>query len=381
MTTESSTTFVSDTAQLVTAIRADKNGGTIELLPGTYTGFDLYDVNPTSKITITSAESSSQAVLTGLQLSDSSNFTFQNLVMSTADTAPGTNPAAVTPFKFDTTSNLAFNNVDVTGSSSVNPAENVNGFSIETSSGISITNSTFQYLNNALGVVNSKNVLVQSDLFQNEYNDGIDAAAVTNITITGSTWKNMIAADTTAHADAIQFFTTDTTVASSGITITNNVITRGTGGAGLQGIFMTDPSGVLPYSNVTISGNAMTGIAYDAIYLENLGSGKVTGNTVTAYSDQQSWIQIDHSKNLTVSGNKAEKFGFNDDSGLSMSDNTVTSAVPTPTSSGSAPSSSASMSALLAQSAASLASHSSAATSAVSPVTATSSPSVLALPK
>jgi hypothetical protein len=380
MSSESSITFVMDTAQLETAIKADSNGGTIELLPGTYTAVNLYGANPTSNITLTSALPTSQAILTGLDVNDSSNFTFQNLVMSTAGAAPGADPAAVTPFTFDNSSNLSFNNIDVTGSQSANPAGNVNGFGIESSSGISITNSTFQYLDNALGVSNSSNVLVQNDLFQNEYNDGFDGAADTNVTITDSTWQNMIAADTTQHADAIQFFTTGTTVASSNITITDNTITRGTGGSALQGIFMTDQVGDLPYTNVTISGNTLTGIAYDALYLDDLAGGQVTNNTVTAYTDQPSWIQINQSTNLTVTGNSAERYGFNDDTNLTTADNNINSPIPPPPSIGATASTDVSTSALLVQSAASLASGSSATISAAPPINATAGPNVLALP-
>src|SRR5271154_7021561 len=84
--TTSPVTIVSNSTQLLAAVKADTKGGTIELAAGTYAPFTLYGTNPSAAINITSETSKASAVLTGFTINDSSNITFSNLTMSTAST-------------------------------------------------------------------------------------------------------------------------------------------------------------------------------------------------------------------------------------------------------------------------------------------------------
>src|SRR3546814_9183840 len=80
------------------------------------------------------------------------------------------------------------------------------------------------------------------------------------------------------HADAIQFWTTGSTVASKNIEISNNQITGKSGGQ-IQGIFITDQSGgKLPYSNMVVKNNTLIGTHWHGITLMYDSGTSVTGN-------------------------------------------------------------------------------------------------------
>src|SRR3546814_7621840 len=82
--------------------------------------------------------------------------------------------------------------------------------------------------------------------------DGFNFVQVQDVKVIGNSLKDFspVSGD---HADAIQFWTTGSTVASKNIEISNNLITGKSGGQ-MQGIFITDQSGgKLPYPNLVRS--------------------------------------------------------------------------------------------------------------------------------
>lgn len=72
-----------------------------------------------------------------------------------------------------------------------------------------------------------------------------------------------IPTDVATHPDAFQFWTTNATKPTVGLTLRGNVYERGRGDP-LQGLFLNDESGV-GYRNVLIEGNAVVGPTWDGI--------------------------------------------------------------------------------------------------------------------
>ena len=93
------------------------------------------------------------------------------------------------------------------------------------------------------------------------------------------------------HPDAIQFWTTNTTVAATDITITGNTFDRGSGVI-VQGIFIQDEVGTLPYQRLTIADNVIVGAAYNGIAVRGAVDATLTNNTVIGEEDQTSWISL-----------------------------------------------------------------------------------------
>ncbi len=113
------------------------------------------------------------------------------------------------------------------------------------------------------------------------------------------------------HPDAIQFLTTGTTAASHDINITGNLITRGTGDA-VQGIFMRDEVGTLPYANVNIDNNMLVGTGYNGITVLGGKTVAVTNNTLDSLPGDTNvtWVMVQNADNVTASGNTAKSFIF-----------------------------------------------------------------------
>lgn len=311
---------VSTSAQLVAALQAAKGGETILLAGGTYSDILLYKINPASNVTIMSQSATNPAVLTGLNVNVSSNLSFKNLTMATSLYNAPTSTQAATPFVVQGSSNVNFDTVSVHGTMDNNAQNDVNGLRIQASTNVTVSNSEFQQLYNAVTDLNNTNVSFINNSFHDIRNDGIDNGGSSNVTITGNKFTNFTpvgAVGTTGdHADAIQFWTTNTTADVSNITVTNNTITRGTGSY-LQGIFITDQVGV-HYNNVTVTGNTLTGTEYNGITVQNAVGDTVANNSIIGYDGMQSSLRLQNTSQLTLSNNTANFYNLVGNTSLSQ---------------------------------------------------------------
>src|SRR3546814_397544 len=125
-------------------------------------------------------------------------------------------------------------------------------------------------------------------------------------------------------SDLIQLWTTNTTESARNISITGNVFERGDGDI-IQGIFLRDQSGgKLPYQDVTISDNIVLGGMYNGISVGNANGLVMTDNVVGAYTDQKSWLRIENSTDVVLTGNSASTFLLKYDSYIANSGNIPT---------------------------------------------------------
>jgi VCBS repeat-containing protein len=298
----SSVVVVSSVAGLNAALAAARSGETIQLAPGTYAGVNISNLNFASSINITSEFASSKAVLSGLKVTNVSGVNFSNIDLTTVGVSD-----PYYAFRITSSSNLSFSGINAYGSSSIAPGTQTSGFLIEHSTGVSIQNSNFSYMNNGIAAEYDNSLNFSGNNFTYMSKGGIQAGQVTNALISNNYFTNF---ETSAgvHSDAIQFFTAGTTAASQNIEITNNTYFRGAGTAA-QGIFLGDEVGTLAYQDVTISGNQIIGGDWNSIYLNHAaGSVSISGNYVASWTgfDVVSGSVINNMLGRIVTGNLSQ---------------------------------------------------------------------------
>jgi parallel beta-helix repeat protein len=289
---------VKDTGGLNAALKSAKPGEIILLAPGVYSGLSANGL-ALKDVTITSADPAHPATLAPFYMNGASGLTFSNLVF----TVEGSKDPY--PTRIGNCSNITITQVSVHGSMDGNPQNDPSGLSIDGSDHITVTKSDFQELANGLVHRNSTNVLVDGNHFHDIGQDGVHGAGSSNMTVSNNRFSDFKPEDG-QHPDAVQFFTAGTKQQAHDIVATGNLYERGSGST-IQGMFFSDESG-MGYKAVTISNNVIVGGLYNGVGMANGDGVTITGNTILAYPDQESWIVLRYSRNVTATGNRAEKF-------------------------------------------------------------------------
>ncbi|WP_176592687.1 right-handed parallel beta-helix repeat-containing protein [Sphingobium sp. EM0848] len=311
--------IVKDSAALVAAVKSAKNGDTILLSQGTYQSVDLSGIKIDGNVTIKSLDVSNQASLLDLTVKSSSGLTFENLCFT-----PQSADRLYT-FNVTSSSNIHFDSIEVVGPDGATGYQSA-PFLIRGSENVSVTNSEFHHLWNGVSVLDSSYVTVTGNYFHDIRTDGFRGGGVSNLVVSGNYMTDFHPA-TGDHPDGIQLWTTNTTASAHDIVITDNIITRGDGAA-VQGIFLRDQVGTLPYENVTITGNLVLGGMYNGIAVGHLDGATITGNTVIGLPDQKSWIRVDDTSHAVVSDNVSTSYILSSSNVGLVTSNNSTAAVP-----------------------------------------------------
>jgi hypothetical protein len=213
--------------------------------------------------------------------------------------------------KISLSTNITFDTVRVRGSLDGNPLNDGVGLAIANSTGIKVINSDFQQLFRGLVLSGVEDAQILNNKFHDIRSDGIDGVSVRRARIDGNTFTNFYKA-TGDHADAIQFWTTGTTKASTDIVIANNVVMQGKG-CSLQGIFMRDELGTLPYQRITIENN----LIYEAgmpngIAVMGAKDIIIRRNTAISRNDDtpRIWIRTESVTGATIEKNVADQYSL-----------------------------------------------------------------------
>lgn len=304
----------------MTALGSAKGGDTILLKAGDYSGLSTkyLSLNFTTPVTITSADPSHQATFTTFLLNKVNGLTFSNVEFK----------VAVGKYDFGVTnsSNIHFDNVYFHGSLDNDSSNDQSGIGFQNSTNISITNSEFEQLNRAVSVSSSKNFKFAGNDLHDLRSDGIDLAQVSNVEISGNSFKNFrpVGSD---HPDAIQFWTTGTTEASRDIVIKDNVIMKGEG-ADTQGIFLRDQVGTLPYENVTIANNLIVGTGYNGITVKGAKDVTFANNKLITFAGgNNTWLLADRIDGVVATGNQGTILSFEKSTHVLQDSNVLTKAV------------------------------------------------------
>ena len=308
--------IVSSGAALNAALASAQAGDTIKLAQGTYSAISARNLQFAQAVTITSQDGLAPAVVTDINITSVSGLRFTNLEFQ-ASAAGGDNA-----FKVTSSQDIHFDHLNVHGSLDGNPQNDVIGFLIRTSDNVSVTDSEFQQLSSAVGHLDDTNLVVSGNHFHDLRTDAIRGGGSSHVTVSGNTFTDFypVAGD---HGDAIQFWTTNTSVSAHDITVTDNLFLRGAGSVA-QGVFLRDEVGGLPYQRVTITGNFMIGTMYNGIAIDGGREVTIDHNTVVGFTDMKSWIRLDSVTGGAVTNNSANVFlAAATNSSLAMSANTV----------------------------------------------------------
>jgi len=301
-----SNVLVNSTSGLEAALAGAQAGDTVFLAPGTYSGLYIANVNPGGTVNITSQSASSEAVLQNFTVANSSNLDFSNLEFSTVGS---TDPTYA--YRISNDQNIQFNSLFVHGAIGADPNTAITAFLLRESANVSITNSNFEYLLTGVTQLNDNGLVFSGNNLQYLAGDGIDGGGSSNVQILNNYETNAVADTVGVHPDFIQFQTAGTASAASNIIIENNTFVRG-GGAPVQGVFIGDDTGVMPFQNVTISGNVVAGGMYNGIDVTGANQVNISGNVVAGYSDMESWIRLGNGTetNVALSNNQAQAYIF-----------------------------------------------------------------------
>ena len=285
---------MASTSQLTSALSSAKTGDTIRVASGTYSGINLRNINPGGNVLITSLDPNHQAVFADLILKNCSNLKLTNLAFYAAAGSD------IRPFQVMSSTNIVMDHLTV-GGPALGSSANLSGLMIRLSDGVTLENSEFSNLQYGVELLDNTHITIKQNFFHDIRTDGIHGGNVSNVTIA----QNLFASFHPAvgdHPDAIQFWTTNTTAPAHDITIAGNSIIRGTGDP-IQGIFLRDQVGTLPFGNVSITNNLVVGAMYNGIFVNGATGADISKNIVVALPDQKSWIRAEAVTNLAVNGN------------------------------------------------------------------------------
>jgi parallel beta-helix repeat protein len=270
---------------LWSALKTAHAGDTVLLAPGTYSTVSLSNFHFDGTVTIQSADPTHEAVVNGIMLNTSSGLAFNNIELVANGTGTGATVVS--------SSNISLSGLTVHGDSTTPQGL---GALVRDSSNVSISNSDFTQLGSGIAHLNSTNINFSNNTLHNLETDGIFGGGSTHVVVDGNQFTDFHPL-TGDHPDAIQFWGNADGSPGSDIAITNNVITRGAGDP-IQGVFIENSQ------NLVISGNAMTGTLFNGISLSTSGNASVENNLVQGATDMPSRIIVrDGSTNVTVAGN------------------------------------------------------------------------------
>jgi hypothetical protein len=333
------TVTVSNSSELLKAIAGRTADTVIVLNPGNYGNVTINGSGSSHPITLQAASSTSASTFTSLTVNKASDVTLSGLTFTPASTN-GTYSGYV--LDIENSSNVVVKDSFFVGGPTAFRDE-ANGILVNKSSNITVDHNSFSGLSRGGLFADSKNVTITDNSLTNLRSDGFDFAAVSNVEIARNTFSDFHPSDAD-HPDGIQFWTAGTTAASSNISIHDNVMTF-TSANPSQGIFLGDEAGV-GYQNVSIQNNYVatgyphgitiyngsgvnirgnTVVATDTNAPYKPGIHVIASNTITVQSNTATVLDIDSSRNGTVSGNKANQIAFNSDSSVSNSGNTQSS--------------------------------------------------------
>jgi len=312
---------VDNVAALKSALKSAQSGDTIVLAPGTYSGVEFEGVSFPGGVTITSADPGQKAVLTNFNISNAQGLTFTNLELLAQK------PANFA-FIIRGSSNITFDHVSVHGSLDGDSGNDANGLQFLNNKNVAVTNSEFQQLARGAAFGMSSNVNVASNYVHDIRSDGFDFAEVSNVRVTDNVLKSFSPAPKD-HPDAIQFWTAGTKTASQDILISGNLIMRGEGTGSMQGIFMGDELGALPFTRVTVANNLIVGTGYNAVRIHGAKDLTLTNNELVSNPGQENrtFMLIQKADGVTATGNKAISIGFDRVTNLTQDDNKTTKPV------------------------------------------------------
>ena len=303
---------VSSSSALTSAVRNATDGDVIQLSSGSY-NIDIRNASFANGVTITSAPGAKVEV-TGLLALNDKGLTFKDLEFVRAGSQT---------FQVMNSSNITLDQLYVHGSLDGDATNDDAGIMVRDSTNVVVQNSEFQQLYCGLSHLDNDGMVVRGNYFHEIAMDGVRGGGSSNVIIDQNFFTDF-QREGSVHPDAIQFWTSNETTSAHDITITNNVISRGDGTA-MQGIFIRDEVGNIPFEDVTVSGNLVLGSMWHGIAIDGGKNVNFSDNTVVAAEDpsMSAWIRLLKVSGGTVANNVATRYTYESETTTKAGNETV----------------------------------------------------------
>ncbi len=301
---------VSTTAQLNAVLKTVRGGETILLAPGNYGKVFISSRNPTSTVTVASADPDNDARLFSLGISRSSNFAIVDLDIQ-RPTQAGERVGTVAALSIGSSRNVSLTGVDVMGSLDNNASNDGLGVVISGSERIAIVDSSFRQFRTAAVISLNKDIIFAGNTVT-ETREGVNISGLSNglfeRNLVRDMQPNYAFGD---HPDAFQVHTSRGG-GSSGLVFRDNVILEGNAGGGVGGFFIGNErmnEGVR-HDDIVIVNNFYQGTYRHAISVSGATDVLIDNNTVldSARTGIQAGININRVDNARVTDNLAPIF-------------------------------------------------------------------------
>lgn len=270
---------VATSSEFASAFTKASGGDTILLSSGTYA---LKMVNKSflsPGIIIASADPAKPAVLSGITIGAVSNVAMSDLEFTAEGT---TDPYWV--FRVGKASNISFDRCNIHGdpakSTETSVVDQPNGFLVSECSGVYFRNCDFHDLDSAVTVGKTSTIELVSCVVRRVDKGGFHLGACTGVKIWDNSFTEFLTGPGT-HADAVQFYTSNTVTPSKNVSIKGNLFVRGKGWAP-QGILIQDEVGTLPIEGVEITNNAFLGAQWNSIVVKGAAGAIVVKDNMVA---------------------------------------------------------------------------------------------------
>ena len=287
---------VSTAAGLAAAQKAAPAGGVILLAPGTYPNVVIANWAAPG-VTIASADPAHRAVLPAAVIRQSSGITLRDLDFPSL-TDYGLNLVG------DSDVTVVRPHVFSAVVAAASPAANtLSGVGVWGGRNITVTGGDIHDVKMGLIGNTSDHVTISNNALHDIREHGVHFAQVTNLAVTGNSFSAFYPLNGPApigdHPDAIFLTTAGTKVASAGITIADNAVIKGAG-AVIQGIFIKDDAGGLPYAGLIVRNNLVIGDGYNALAVNGATAPVLTLNRVYPYVANSSWERLQNTTAASV---------------------------------------------------------------------------------
>ena len=247
----------------------------------------------------------------------------RNLIFDTTYTPVGAwGPATTIPFQVADSKNIVLDHLLVHGSPVGTLATENSGIIIRESDHVTISNSEFTHVHDAITQSNNNYLTVKSNQCHNIRDDCVRGGGSNYVTIVyNHCWSNHPdgAADID-HPDCVQFWTSNTAAAAHDIYIGYNQYERGNGHA-TQGIFVKDETTRFPYRNLIIEGNVIKGAVGAGVSVDGALSAIVKNNYVCGFPDKLSAVVVRNTNGTVLDYNTSTYYAYENNKSLQEKSN------------------------------------------------------------
>ena len=293
------TITVTSASQLTSALNVAQAGDTISLAAGNYGDFIIKGKAFAGDVTISSQDPGALASFHTLTITGSSHVHVDDVAVNFTPTL--TTVAWSPAVKIDTSQSISFTHSTVTGGPAINGVAptataldttngNVLGYptgygvNVQGSSGVVVDHINISQVAKGVVMSNSDHVTISNNDIHDIRQTGIMGSGLNQVTVDSNhvhdsnPWRWGDSADNGDHADFLAFWTDPSqTTASTGITITNNLMEQGKGTAVLGMWLQGDAT---PFTNVTIAHNAFLDGNLQGIMLRGVNNSTVDSNAL-----------------------------------------------------------------------------------------------------